>query len=220
MGLRHRHVVIIMYVITLLAAGLGMFMMIARGGDIIAILFCVILLLILVFRIVGAVKLRETLSQLRRNTAILQQARETKDIFEETYLKFHEATSFKALWQATANAAEEMGFLQLSLTATAGGGRTHKFIWRSVEAEKCRLEMVSIQLLLDAHRFGMPLEIEAKMLATNSLESTGRKMLLLGRLIDEYSITNLAVKPANTLGIKVVSKQLSQAQKQAVTIDS
>ena len=46
LGLQHHHVVIIMYVLTLCAAGAGMFMMLAQGFGILAIFLSVLLLLV------------------------------------------------------------------------------------------------------------------------------------------------------------------------------
>jgi UDP-GlcNAc:undecaprenyl-phosphate GlcNAc-1-phosphate transferase len=74
MGLRHRHVVIIMYAVTALAAGMGMFMMITRGSGTLIIFFCVLLLLLLAFRAVGAVRFRETIARIKYNKAISKEA--------------------------------------------------------------------------------------------------------------------------------------------------
>ncbi len=206
MGLRHHHVVIIMYVITALAAGLGMFMMIARGGGVVAIFFSVLLLLVLVFRVAGAVGLREIISRLKYNMVVSKEAKEHTHIFEETYLRFHEAMSFKQLWQAASAAAEEMGFLEVRLTATAQSGRSHKFIWKAVNNEDDQHEVVSIKLVLDEHRLGVPLDIEVKIPANGLLESAGRRMMLFGRLIDEYDNRNLLKETGKSiLSLKVAN---------------
>lgn len=192
MGLRHRHVVIIMYAITVLAAGFGMFMMIVRGGSMVTVFICVLLLLVLVFHITGAVRLRTVISQVKSNIVIARQTKEYMDIFKDTYLRFHEVSSFKGLWQVVSDAAEDMGFLEISLTATARSGRSHKFIWRPAKLPPQEIELVTMKLVINENRFGMPLDVEVKIPAEGSLESAGRRIMLFGRLIDEYSLKDIS----------------------------
>ena len=63
--------------------------------------------------------------------------------------------------------------------------RQHKFLWQSNKAKDDR-ELVRIKLPIDQEKLDMPVEIEAKMHINDSLESCGRRMMLFGRLIDEY----------------------------------
>ena len=189
MGLRHRHVVLIMYAITILAAGLGMFMMITSGAATIAVFFCVVLLLILLFRTVGAVRLREVIAGLKYNRAIARQAEKDISIFKDTHLSFHKTMSFKQWWQAVANVAENAGISEITLTAVARSGRKHTFSWQSKDCEKVQQETISMKVPIGEYRFGLPLDIEAKMPVDGMLESTGRRVMLFGRLIDEYSAT-------------------------------
>lgn len=191
MGLRHRHVVIIMYAITTLATGLGMFMMVTRGGGTIVVFLCVILLLALFFRAVGGIRFREAIARLKYNKAIAKDAVKDTHLFEEMYLAFHQAVSFRQWWQTVSDAAEKQGLSELCLTVTARSGRRHKFTWQSNNHEKEQDEAVTVKLPISKYRFGLRMDIEAKMPINGLLESTGRRMMLLGRLIDEYSGTTL-----------------------------
>jgi hypothetical protein len=59
------------------------------------------------------------------------------------------------------------------------------------------------------------MEIEAKMPINGLLESTGRRMMLLGRLIDEYSIPRPANKTENSSTIEFRNtKQWVKAESQ------
>jgi UDP-GlcNAc:undecaprenyl-phosphate GlcNAc-1-phosphate transferase len=187
MGLRHRHVVIIMYVITALAAGLGMFMMVTRGGSTIVIFFCVILLLLLAFRVVGAIRLRETIARIKYNKAISKEAAEDARLFQEIHLVFRQTVSFKQWWQMVSDTAEKEGLSELCLTVTGRNGHKHKFTWQSNNHEKEQDEVVTVKLPISRRRFDLPMEIEAKIPINGLLESTGRRIMLFGRLIDEYS---------------------------------
>jgi hypothetical protein len=186
MGLRHRHVVIIMYAVTALAAGMGMFMMVTRGSDTLIIFFCVLLLLLLVFRAVGAVRLRETIAKIKYNKAISKEATEDTRLFQEIHLAFHRTVSFRQWWQMVSDAAEKEGLSELCLTVTAESGRRHQFTWRSNSYEKDQDEVISVRLPINKRRFGMAMEIGAKMPVNGLLESAGRRIMLFGRLIDEY----------------------------------
>ena len=94
MGLRHRHVVIFMYLVTLLAAGLGMFMMITRNANTVLVFGSVILMLLMIFRIVGTVRLRETIAQMKTNMQIKQQQKGYKREFEDSVLLMRNAQTF------------------------------------------------------------------------------------------------------------------------------
>ncbi len=190
MGLRQRDAVIIMYAITAIAAGLGLFMMITTGGGTIAVFLCVVFLLILVFRAFGAVRLREVVKKVRYNNRISKKARRDTKIFENTYLKLSGNVSFKQQWEIISEIAEKVDFSELSMTITKNS-RQHKFLWQSNKAKDDR-ELVRIKLPIDQEKLDMPVEIEAKMHINDSLESCGRRMMLFGRLIDEYGFSDPA----------------------------
>jgi hypothetical protein len=189
MGLRHRHVVIIMYVITALAAGMGMFMMVTRGSGTLIIFFCVLLLLLLAFRAVGAVRLRETIAKIKYNKAISRETAEDTHLFQEIHMAFRRTVSFRQWWQMVSDTAEKEGLSELCLTVTAKSWREHKFTWRSNNHEKDQSEVVTVKLPISRRRFGLAMEIKAKIPINGLLESTGRRIMLFGRLIDEYSST-------------------------------
>ncbi|MDO8301902.1 MAG: MraY family glycosyltransferase [Sedimentisphaerales bacterium] len=194
MGLRQRHVVVGMYLITAIAAGFGLFMMVANTGGSIAIFLSVMVLFLLVFRAVGAIQLRQIAVQMKSNLTVARQAREHVDIFRNTLLMFGEADSFKKLWQAISNACEKMKFAKLSLSLTARNGHIHTFIWLAADEQDNHDDVVCVRLHVDEHRVGIPIDIEAKIPANNSLESIGQRMMLLGRLIDEYGVATLSGK--------------------------
>lgn len=188
MGLRQRHVVITMYVITATAAGLGMFMMVTQGGSTIIIFLCVILLLLLAFRALGAFQLRETVAKIKHNKVISKEAAEDARLFREIHLAFRQTPSFKQFWRMASDTAEKEELLELCLTVTGRNGHKHEFTWRSNNHENKQDEVVTVKLPLSGDRFGLPAEIQAKWPVNGLLESTGRRLMLIGRLIDEFSI--------------------------------
>ena len=186
MGLHQRRVVIIMYVLTAMVTGLGMFMMITRDVGAITIFFCVLLLLVLLFRLIGIGQLQRIITRLKSNMAISHEGRKYMDVFEDAQLAIRKVTSFKDWWQAISTVAQKMDFFELSLTVTINDGSSRDFVWRKNNPEKDRQEIVTVRIPIGEHRLALPLNIEAKIFVNSSLESAGQRMMLFGRLIDEY----------------------------------
>ena len=191
MGIHHRHVVIIMYVVTLLAAGLGMFMMVTRDVGTLLVLGCVLLLLVMVFRAVGSVRLRETIAALRRNLAIARDAKEARHEFEGAELLLREAGSFDTWWQAVCAAADQLELARLSLPLTNRDGAMRTLIWRRSGPAPGPHETVRMSVPVRDRRTGPPLRAELDVLLNGSLEAAGRRGTLFARLIDEHSLASL-----------------------------
>jgi len=137
----------------------------------------------------GAVHPGEVINRLKYNRMISQEARRDRNVFHNMYLKVNEAASFRRWWRAITEAAEKEGLLELRLVVNGRSGRSHTFLWRPRVASQSKAEVVSVKLPINRQRFGLPMEIEAKICINGSLESAGRRMMLFGRLIDEYSMS-------------------------------
>jgi len=195
MGLRQWHVVIFLYVVTLVAAGLGMFMMTTRDLGVILVFACVALLIVLVFRIVGSVSLRATIAGVQHKLAIARQAKEHERGFENAKLLLREANSLDAWWQAVCAAAAGMDFVRLSLSLTNRDGTTRGLAWRCSGPELPPHQMLRIKVPLRDRRAGPPLEADVAAAVDGSLEAAGRRLAYFGRLLDEHSIADLPSGP-------------------------
>ena len=191
MGFRQRHVVIAMYAITTMAAGLGMFMMFARGAGAIGIFFCILLLLALVFRVAGAVRLRETITGLRRKQSISYQMRQEVESFEETELHFRQVKTFDQWWQAVCFAADKMDFENSLLPLTQRDGTKRVLVWEKGDKDIRADEIVKMTAPIRDRRAGSVLNLEIQIRANGSLESASRRLTLFSRLIEEYSVATL-----------------------------
>jgi UDP-N-acetylmuramyl pentapeptide phosphotransferase/UDP-N-acetylglucosamine-1-phosphate transferase len=189
LGLKQRHVVITIYVLTLLFAGLGMFMMITRDINSLIIFLCIILLLVLVFFVVGSVRLKETIVGLRRKYTISREMKEEIKNFEDAQLYFHRADAFNIWWQAVSTAAEKMGIISLSMDIINRDGTERKMIWRQdVENENAENEVLKLNVPIRDRRPGSSLNLKIEVCKNGSLESAGRRIALFTRLIDEHDI--------------------------------
>ncbi|MFQ6034728.1 MAG: glycosyltransferase family 4 protein [Sedimentisphaerales bacterium] len=191
MGFRQRHVVIAMYAITVIAAGLGMFMMLARGAGAIGIFFCVLLLLALVFHLAGAVRLRDTIAGLRKKYVISRQMKLEMENFEKAELHFRQAETFEQWWQATCVAADKMGFVRSALPLTNRDGSKRILVWQQNDTDIQPYEISEMTLPVRDRRAGSLLKLEVQVYANGSLESAGRRVALFARLIEEHSVGNL-----------------------------
>lgn len=195
MGLNQRHAVIVMYAVTLIAASLGAFMIVIRGEGIFIVFAGASFFLLMVFRIVGAVRLRESFAAFRRNMAIFRDTKAERRGFEDVQLRVRQAASFGDWWQAVCAAGERMEFIWLALDVTNRNGESETLIWRHPRLRSAAGETVSMNVPLRHRRSGGPLQIELVVRVNGSLESAGRRAALFIRLIDEHSLADLPRDP-------------------------
>lgn len=191
LGLHQRHVVIIAYGLTLVTAGLGMFMLITRSIQTIVIFICILFLLLLVFRAVGAVRLKEVVDSLKRKHEIAIETKKEKEKFERLELHFRDARYFDQWWQAVCFAAEEMDFVNGKMPVTNRDGSTRILAWERQSKNVTTDNILKSTLTLSDRRAGLPLNLEVQVNANGSLESAGRRLSLFGRLLEQYSVANL-----------------------------
>jgi len=199
LGLRQRHVVVSMYIVTAMAAGAGLLMMLSHGAGAILIFICSIMLQILVFRLVGAVNLRQALGQLRQKYASERQRNHEVESYEKVELHFRQAKTFETWWHAVCFAAEQMDFSRVKLPLTNRDGSRRNLVWQKDNANIGPEELVEVTVPVRDRREGKPLQLNVGIAANNSLESAGHRTVLLTRLMERYGPSNLSRKGRNTL---------------------
>jgi len=190
MGLKQRHVVITIYVMTLLSAGLGMFMIVARNISSLMIFLCILLLLFFAFQVVGSVRLRETIAALQQKYAITKQVKEETRNFEDAQLYFRNACTYDQWWSAICNTAEQMDFAWLSLKTKEKDGTVRTEVWRIAEAQPDLTNIVTMTVPLRNHDKAGAMAFEIAISINGSLESAGHRASLFGRLIDEHEVAS------------------------------
>jgi UDP-N-acetylmuramyl pentapeptide phosphotransferase/UDP-N-acetylglucosamine-1-phosphate transferase len=191
LGLQQRHAVLVLYGATLLLAGLAMAMLVTRAIGTVALMGGVVLLLLMLFHFVGGARLKETLAALKRNAAIARQVKEEKHCFEDAQLRLREVRSFEGLWQAACDIAEKMGFERLALSQNLDETAAHTSVWRRTAEALSPHEIITVSVPI---RNGSPeasVWIEAGLRVDGSLETAGRRLMLFGRLLDEWMTANL-----------------------------
>jgi hypothetical protein len=191
MGIKQRHVVITIYIVTLLSAGLGMFMMVTRNINSLVVFFCILLLLILVFRVVGSVRLKETIMGLQRKHTISQQIQDEIRNFEDAVLHFRRVKTFNQWWKAVSTTSDNMGFLSVSLPLINRDGNAHTLTWWQDDQGTNSDDVLKVSVPVRDRRAGPSLNLRIEVCRMNSLESAGRRVALFTRLMEEYDIVSL-----------------------------
>ncbi len=194
MGIHHRHAVVMMYMVSALAAGLGMFMMITHGTATIAIFACILVLLVMVFRFTGLPRLYDALQAFQSRYATTQQANKEARRFEQAQLHFKNAHSFQEWWNSICIAAERLEFSDVTLPLVNRDGKDGTLHW---DVDKDRINetakegIVQFMIPLPDRRSGAPLNLDIKLHKNSSLESAGHRIALFGRLLEQFSLEKL-----------------------------
>jgi UDP-GlcNAc:undecaprenyl-phosphate GlcNAc-1-phosphate transferase len=186
LGLHQRHAVVTIYLVTLVSAGLGLFMLVSRDRATLVILACVLLLLLLLFRVVGEVRLRETMSRLQQKYSLSQIRKHEQQTFEQLQLQFRRVTDSCEWWQAICEAARRMEFAYLSLQTTYDDGRSETEVWRPPSVPSDMSRLVRMTIPYGDGRKDVRQEFEIAIWANGSLEAASRRATLFGRLLDEH----------------------------------
>lgn len=190
LGFSQYQVAIIAYVITLVIAGMGFFLLATRSTASIIVFLACLLLLLLIFRIIGSVRLRETLAgiQKRKNLATLQSVE--KKEFEEAQLHFRDVTGFDSWWKALCLAARKLQIAQLALAITNRNGSPRHLLWED-DTVNDELQYVNMQVPIPDRREGGAITMNVKIAKNGSLESVGRRITFLTRLMEEHGLDTL-----------------------------
>ena len=150
------------------------------------------LLLVLVFQVVGSVRLRETITGLKRKYSISNQKKQELETFENIELHFRQAEKFDEWWQAVCFAAGEMDFVSGFLPLTNRDGTKRTLVWEKGDGNLPANEIVRMIMPVCDPRADSSLNIEVQVRANGSLESVGRRIALFTRLMDEHGIAGLS----------------------------
>jgi UDP-GlcNAc:undecaprenyl-phosphate GlcNAc-1-phosphate transferase len=189
LGFNQRRAVMAIYAVTLLAAGLGLFMM--MGDRLIAlVVFGVALgLIVLLFHVVGAFGLQDTLARLQQKYRCSRRQRQEQRTFENLQLCFRQVHGDGAWWQAVCEAAARMDFAWVSLQTTDSDGRKETEIWRVPDDSPGGLPQLITMTI--PFRNGDPsrtYELEVAIRVNGSFESASHRGTLFGRLLDECEL--------------------------------
>jgi UDP-GlcNAc:undecaprenyl-phosphate GlcNAc-1-phosphate transferase len=186
LGLNQRRAVMIVYTATLATAGLGLFMLVNESLRSLLVFGGVLCLIVLLFRVVGAIRLGETLARLQSKYRYSCRVRDDRRTFENLQLRFRQVLSADQRWQAICEAARRMDFAWVSVKTTYEDGRIETEVWRPAHApppDPSQLVTMTIPFQNgDPH---VVQEFEIALSVGGSYETLARRATLFGRLLDE-----------------------------------
>jgi UDP-GlcNAc:undecaprenyl-phosphate GlcNAc-1-phosphate transferase len=197
LGLHQRHAVIVIYVATLVLTGLGLFMLIGNDIDSLIVFGCLLFLIVLLFRVVGAVRLRETLARLRAISACSRRERQERAAFEHLQLRFRQIEDSAQRWGAICEAAQRLELAWVSLRVTGRDGSSSTSIWRRSDTPPKSSRIIIMSLPVEDAWHDSLMEFEIAVLVNGSLESASHRAGLFSRLIEEPALIGLRRMPAH-----------------------
>jgi UDP-GlcNAc:undecaprenyl-phosphate GlcNAc-1-phosphate transferase len=196
LGLTQSQAVIAIYGATLLNAGLGMFMIVTPKIYVLIIFFCTLFLLLLIFHIVGSVRLEQIKAAMRNRYKIIHREHEERKSFGEAALYFRRAATFEQWWQAVSTAADKMEFwtVDLPLVNRDGTSRALNWHYNGHDPDPGPDGLIKVHVPVRDRRSGSSLNLKIELYKNGSLESAGRRVALFTRLIDENDINDLRIE--------------------------
>ncbi len=213
LGLSQRHVVIILYLVTAITTALAMFTLVTKDYNTLVILLCILLLYMLFFQAIGSYNVKLIIVAIRRNNSIKQSIRDFRMRFEDMQLEFRQAQTFDQWWKIISDAADRLGFQSLKMDITNRDGSRRTLQWHrktSAVRPACHAEAsgeggttyssVAIVLPVRDRRSDKMLQMHTEVCIDESLESTGTRLTMFMRLLDEHSIADLPACHAEASG--------------------
>ncbi|MHC5063577.1 MAG: glycosyltransferase family 4 protein [Planctomycetota bacterium] len=192
-GFRPVQVVMLLYAVTLATGGLSLLLLLKDMQGVKSLLVVVfdLLLIVLLFRLMGHVRIRRTFDALKRVAEVGRDQKESVRAFEDLQLHFREAKSFEGWWQLVCRAADEMGFQAVAMETGRREAGEQMLSWRREGVQPPDDEVLSIHLPVKQRREGGNLKAQIDVHCTGSMESVGQRFALFARLLDECSLADL-----------------------------
>ena len=197
LGLRQGTVVIVIYAITIISASIGVFMFTAEGGWTIGLLILGLLLLFSMFVFIYRGHYQKIRGSLRRNWTIARRARAEKRNFENAQVRICESTSLHQWWEAICMMGSQMHFQSIELCRHSNDNYVSIHKWNSLEQKSETVKTLKLVLPLKG-KGATEWELRASILINGYLELSGRQVMLLTRLMDEFPPPEQQIK-AETL---------------------
>ena len=194
-----RRAVITMYIVTALAAGLGMFMLFTRNIGTLVVFVCSLIPVLIMFHVVGVVRLREAFSAFQRNRAIARDVRDQQRNFEEMQLRLMEAGNLDQWWRVLRRAARRMGLARLAIEVNGQGGGQTTLTWRHPRFRESPDKTIHVSIPpRDNLRWALQVEIDFP--PDSPLEWVGRRVSLFGQLVGQRDVEELPAEAADAAG--------------------
>jgi len=186
LGLRQRYAVMLIYVATLLVTGLGLLMLVRNNVSSLVVFGSALLLIMLMFRLVGVIRLREALAHLQEKYRSASEKRTERKHFEYMQLRLRQVHDPGQWRAAICEAAGRMEFAWVSCKTTYNDGHLEEEIWRAPQGHPDLSSVVTMTIPLRNNGGVECRQFEIAICVNGSMEAVGRRASLFGRLMDEF----------------------------------
>ncbi|MCK5000418.1 MAG: undecaprenyl/decaprenyl-phosphate alpha-N-acetylglucosaminyl 1-phosphate transferase [Anaerohalosphaera sp.] len=188
LGLSHRNVVILLYLMTAAAGGLGLFMLASRDIVTTSVIFtCIMLMLVMVFRVLGVARIHSICHKYSDNARKSHVIKNCQDIFERAQLKIFRVATFEQFCGVLEKMANEMDFLRLTITLSDFDCIRSGCVWDNyLERMRFGESAVRTNICIKAFNAGPQLHFDLMVSPEPSLELAGQKIMFFSRLIEEF----------------------------------
>jgi len=214
-GLGHRQVVALVCVSTLIVTGLGTLMLQASAVRSVALIGGIVVLLMALFCAVGVIEVHTVITGLQCRLRAGQQTRQEISELCRLQLRFDEAKTPEAWWEALCYMAGQLDFAWISIDTADTDGNVETHLWRCPEMPSSAVRLTIVKVPVKPTPLHASVEIEAAVPTNGSVESAIRRALLLGRLIDEFRMP--AVEPNRISLDPMISDRTLKAECSAST---
>jgi UDP-N-acetylmuramyl pentapeptide phosphotransferase/UDP-N-acetylglucosamine-1-phosphate transferase/glycosyltransferase involved in cell wall biosynthesis len=194
-GLIQRHVVLILWAVTLTAAAVALVTFLGSAWATAITASGMALALAILFRSAGSVRARETLLAVRRNRAVRREIQHYQAHFDELRLGFREVRSFEEWWNQVCKSADKLDFAKLNLPLVQRNGNSTVLLWRRADSELAEADSITAEVPISQRRAGQTMRVEVEVTASKYLENTGLRLALFSRLMSEFSLAELRNVP-------------------------
>ncbi len=184
-GLPKRTVLILIYALTALTGGIGVFVLTVEGGLAVAVLGAGVVGLLAVFVYLGSGRIREVLAGMKRVQATAREKNRDKKVFKKAASGMARARSFEEWWEVLCEASKNMHLQEVELLKRRNGSSTKAGDWRASEKEIPLGARATVTLPFRG-RGATDWEIRTCAAVNGSGEASGRKAMLLARLFDKF----------------------------------
>jgi UDP-N-acetylmuramyl pentapeptide phosphotransferase/UDP-N-acetylglucosamine-1-phosphate transferase/glycosyltransferase involved in cell wall biosynthesis len=191
MGLNQRNTVRVIHGVTVLAVGIGLLSLLAKGWSALGVVSMSVPLLLGLFHIAGSARGSTFLKAIKSKRHHDKELSTYRSTFDEMQLHFEKTTNFEEWWKATTDAARSLDFIWINMPLRNRDGSERIMRWNRVQPEFSGDESLNATIPIEQRRLGGPLRMEVEVAAPKALESAGHRIALFARLMDDHSIATL-----------------------------
>jgi len=204
-GMKQRHAVILIYLVTAASAGIGMLAIFTQDAGTLVILAGAMIPLVLVFRMFGAMRFKTIAADWKRTRALNQDAKRLERHLRLMQVRLAEAQNLEQWWRTVRRAARAMGLVELELNLPGSDGYMMRLFWHLPLHKHNGYRRMYVALPIGHDGEPTAGIARAAVELNGSIEASGNRLAKFGRLLDEFGparfISSCSAQPVEPRGV-------------------